>query len=74
MYGVRASTSGSANGNEIITVNAVDETSIYDINGNASPASQTGDNNKVFLEQSTGVLISSNTTDNATLTVTFNEV
>ena len=45
------------------------------INGNASPESQTGDNN-ANLNQSTttGVLISSViTTDNTTLTVTFNE-
>ena len=53
----------------------MDETSIYDINGNASPASQSGTNNKADLTQSTGLIITNVAidTDYTTLTVTFNE-
>ena len=67
--------SGRANGNEKISVNAASATSIYDINGNASPASQSGTNNKANLNQSTGLIITNVAidTDNTTLTVTFNE-
>ena len=66
--------SGSANGNEIITVNAV-ATSIYDINVLIIPASQSGTNNKANLNQSTGLIITNVAidTDYTRLTVTFNE-
>ena len=73
--GVRLPLSGRANGNEKISVNAASATSIYDINGKASPASQSGTNNKANLNQSINPIITNVAidTDNTTLTVTFNE-